>query len=347
MDKNLKRNIFWLVAALILLGPLLKTKLGIFLLIIFIIYLFKDEFKKLKVFSLEKGNPKNMNNSIDVDKLKQLKNIRKIIALAVVLIFLAWLFFASIVIVEAGETGVYSLFGKVSDKELSSGFHLVIPLAQVTKMSIRTHDYTMSGTQGEGEYRGPDAITVLSKEGLKVDLDITILYHMQEDKASDIYRDVGMEYDQKIIRPAIRSVIRKTIAQYDAKVIYSEKRKEAVNKIKEELKEKLEPRGIVMEDVLLRNVELPAKLANSIEEKLQAEQEAKKMDFVLDRERKEKERKIIEAEGQKESQRIINESLTPNYLNYLYIKNLEEREGTIYVPVSPESGMPMFKSLGQ
>jgi hypothetical protein len=106
----------------------------------------------------------------------------------------------------------------------------------------------------------------------------------------------------------------------------------------------LTDRGFVVEDLLIRNVVLPIDLQKSIEQKLQAEQEAEKMDFVLDKERKEKERKIIEAEGQKESQEIINQSLTPNYLNYLYIKNLENREGTIYVPIG-ENGMPLFKNI--
>jgi len=109
----------------------------------------------------------------------------------------------------------------------------------------------------------------------------------------------------------------------------------------------LDARGIVVESVLLRNVALPANLANAIQEKLQAEQEAEKYDFILEREKKEKERKIIEAEGQRDSQKIINESLSTNYLYYLYIKDLKDREGTIYVPTSPSTGMPLFRDLGR
>ena len=103
----------------------------------------------------------------------------------------------------------------------------------------------------------------------------------------------------------------------------------------------------VNQKVLLRNVALPANLANAIQEKLQAEQEAEKYDFILDREKKEKERKIIEAEGQRDSQQIINQSLTQNYLYYLYIKDLKDRQGTIYVPTSPSTGMPLFRELGK
>ena len=118
-------------------------------------------------------------------------------------------------------------------------------------------------------------------------------------------------------------------------------------KIEENVRTQLEARGIMIESVLLRNVALPANLAQAIQEKLQAEQEAQKYDFVLQKEKKEKERKIIEAEGQRDAQKIINESLTTNYLYYSYINQLKDREGTIYVPTSPNTGMPLFREVGQ
>ncbi len=249
------------------------------------------------------------------------------------------------VVVEAGETGVQSFFGKVRDKEFRSGFHLKNPLVKVTKMIIRTQEYTMSVAQGEGRRVGSDAISALTKEGLSVDLDITVLYHLIEDKASDLYREVGLDYDEIIIRPQIRSMIREIIAQYEAKDIYSEKREEAATQILDGLKRRLEQRGIEMEEVLLRHVQLPANLAESIQQKLQAEQEAERYDFLLDRELKEAERKRVEAQGQRDAQKIINESLTQNYLHYLYIQNLKDREGTVYVPVSPDNGLPLFRGL--
>jgi len=253
----------------------------------------------------------------------------------------------SIVVIDAGETGVYSLFGKVKDKEMRSGFHLKNPLAKIDKITIRTEEYTMSIVSGEGNKIGDDSIVSLTKEGLNVELDMTVLYHLEEKSASDLYSNVGLNYEEKIIRPEIRSSIREIIAQYEAKEIYSNKRQEAAQRIEEELGEKLNPRGIILEDVLLRNVKLPANLATSIQEKLQAEQEAQKYDFLLQTEEKEKERKIIEAEGQRDAQKIINESLSDKYLNYLYVQNLENREGTIYVPTDPSSGLPMFRSIGQ
>ncbi len=335
MDNKLLKNWPLLVVALFFLLPILG-KVTWLIVLVFIIFYIINHFKK-----------KNMDSTIDINELAFKQNAKKIITTIVLAVLVLWLFFASIIIVDAGETGVYSLFGKVKDQELSSGFHLVIPLAKVTKMSIRTEEYTMSITQGEGKKSAADAITSLTKEGLSVDLDMTVLFHLQEEKASDIYKDVGLSYDEKIIRPTIRTSIRDIIAQYEAKDIYSEKREEAAQRIQESLKDALESRGVIVEKVLLRNVALPANLANAIQEKLQAEQEAEKYDFILAREKKEKERKIIEAEGQRDSQQIINQSLTQNYLYYLYIKDLKDRQGTIYVPTNPSTGMPLFRELGK
>ena len=282
---------------------------------------------------------------MEVINAKNKKKLGGSVGLALAIFFIIVFGSSFWTIVEAGETGVKSLFGKVQDSEFHSGFHLKNPFVRVIKMSIRTQDYTMSVTQGEGQKHGSDVITALTKEGLKVDLDITVLYHLVEEQASDVYRDVGLEYDEVIIRPQIRSVIREIIAQYEAKDIYSEKRQEAAQQIAEILRGKLDPRGIDIEDVLLRHVELPANLANSIQQKLQAEQDAERKDFEIQKETKEAERKVIEATGQRDAQAIINQSLTERYLNYLYIESLENREGTIYVPTNPNSGVPLFRGL--
>lgn len=346
MSNKFLKNLPWIIFLLIFLGPIFGKNILPVLILAIIIYLIFKKFKNLQFGKLG-FESKNMENVIDVDKVKSIKNVKKLSLYILAAILVLWLFFASIVIVEAGETGVYSLFGKVKDQELSSGFHLVIPLARVTKMSIRTEEYTMSIVTDEGKKKGDDAIAALTKEGLNVSLDMTVLYHLNEDKASDVYRDVGLNYEEKIIRPSIRTAIRDIIARYEAKDIYSEKRQEAAQKIFASLETGLGDRGIAIEDVLLRNVVLPSNLANAIQEKLQAEQEAEKYDFILDREKKEKERKIIEAEGQKESQGIINQSLTQNYLYYLYINQLKDRQGTIYVPTNPSTGMPLFRDLGK
>ena len=286
------------------------------------------------------GETKNMGSGI----IQATKTTLLSLALVIVLVALL---IASITIVDAGEVGVYSLFGKVRDGEVQSGIHLVNPLARVIKMSIRTEEYTMSKVATEGELPGDDSIPALTKEGLSVTLDITALYRLMTDKASDVYRQVGLEYETKIVRPEIRSTIREVIALYEAKDIYSEKRDEVVNKIKERLKNKFDARGLVIEDILLRDVTLPDNLAKAIQEKLQAEQEAQKYDFLLLTAKKEAERKRIEAVGQRDSQKTINESLSTNYLYYQYINTLKDRQGTIYVPTNPSTGMPQFKELGK
>ncbi len=265
----------------------------------------------------------------------------KVVIGVIIAVILIIILVRSIIVIPAGYTGVYHLFGRVTDQPISSGLHLVIPLAKVEMMSIRTEQYTMSVVSSEGQKYGDDSIDALTKEGLKVNLDITAFYHLQENKAPEVFKTIGLNYDEKIVRPEVRGAIRDVIALYDAKDIYSEKRQEATDKIEERLKNSLNIRGIELEQVILRNVALPPLLTQAIEAKLTADQEAQKYDFILQKETKEAERKRIEAAGQRDSQKIINESLSNQYLQYLYIQNLQNRPGTIYVPYD----LPLFKGI--
>ncbi|MFC1622983.1 prohibitin family protein [Patescibacteria group bacterium] len=292
---------------------------------------------KAKFSTTGKGKSKsNANNFMEMLKNK----VWMVIAIVVAIIVIVNI----IVVIPAGYTGVQTLFGKVKDRELSSGMHIVNPFVAIEKMSIRTEEYTMSIAKGEGQKYGADQIQALTREGLMIDLDITVFHHLVEGRASDVYRDLGAGFQEKIIRPEIRSAIREVIAKYDAKDVYSEKRGEVASAINSRLTETVEPRGIVVEQVLLRNVTLPSKLSASIQEKLQAEQESQRYDFLLEKEKKEADRKRIEAEGQRDAQSIIDESLTENYLEYLYIRELKDREGTIYIPTGG-NGLPLFKSV--
>jgi len=272
-------------------------------------------------------------------------NLSKASVTIVVGVILLIIVVRSVVIIPAGAVGVFTLFGKVQDTELQSGFNIINPLGEVTKLSIRTEEYTMSIATAEGNIKGDDSIAALTNEGLEVKLDMTILYHLNQDEASEVYRMVGLNFVEKVIRPSIRSIIREEVSRLSAKEIYSVKREELSADITTNLEATLADRGIVLEDVLLRNVELPIKLAQSIQEKLTAEQESERYDFVLDKEKKEADRKRIEAAGQRDSQSIISESLSPAYLQFLYIESLKDREGTMYVPVSPDNGLPLFKNL--
>ena len=286
------------------------------------------------------------------DKMIKEENIVTVIA--IVIIIAIWFvvstfffggFLSAGVIVPAGETGVYHLFGKVKDDELHSGFHLKNPLANVQKMSIRTEEYTMSIAPTEGEKEGNDSIDALTKEGLKVAMDLTVLYRLEENKASDVYRELGIDYEDKIIRPQIRSTIREVVSLYSAKDLYSDKRQEVEDKIFEKVKNSIEDRGVIVEKVLLRNIVLPEKLTRAISDKLEMEQQAQKMEFVLEKEKKEAERKTIEAEGIKKSQDIISRSLTPAYVRWYSIemmKQLANSQNTtfLFVPMDNQ-GMPV------
>lgn len=303
---------------------------------------------KAKVVTMpQTSSSPSSRTSPDINSRIPMKVSFRLITILVAVIVVVVLFTRFLIVIPAGTVGVYSLFGKVSANEMNPGLNLVNPLGKVEKMSIRTEQYTMSVAQEEGQRQGDDSIDALSKEGLQLKLDITVLYSLQKDKASDVYSQLGREFAEKVIRPEIRSAIREVVAQYDANAVYSEKRTEMTSKISDGLKSSLLKRGITVEDVLLRNVILPAKLSDSIQEKLQADQEQQRYDFVLQKEEKEAERKRIEAAGQRDAQKIITDGLTPNYLNYLYIQNLKDNKGTIYVPTNPTTGLPLFKGVGQ
>lgn len=299
-----------------------------------------------RITSLKKFLPRGVEFSEIGATIDRVSMISKRIAIPIVILIIGiFVLLKSLVIIPAGATGVYELFGKVSDRQLPSGIHLVNPLGRVTKMSVRTEEYTMSVVAEEGQRYGDDSILALTNEGLEVSLDLTVLYRLEEASAATVYRTLGPNYVEKVIRPQIRSIIRSETSRYSAKEIYAEKREEFSSSISEKLTEELVTRGIALEEVLLRNVALPDKLAQSIQDKLTAEQESQRYDLVLDKEAKEAERKRIEAAGQRDSQKIVNESLTDKYLEYLYINSLKDRQGTIYVPTNPDNGMPLFKSI--
>tara|TARA_Y100001970_G_C14098895_1_gene784344 strand:+ start:169 stop:1239 length:1071 start_codon:yes stop_codon:yes gene_type:complete len=302
-------------------------------------------FSQIKRASSDFFHSSNTSPTMETLDPRGSKNLIYYVIGSVLFFFIIFLLSASWVIIGPGETGVQSLFGKVRDTEFSSGFHIKNPFVRVDRMNIRTQDYTMSIVSQEGKKSGNDSITALTKEGLEVGLDMTVLYNLEENKASELFKDVGVSYDDVIIRPQIRSVIREVIATYETKDIYSEKRSEASREILQKLQDQLQERGIVVQEVLLRNVGLPAKLSQSIEQKLSAEQDAERYDFLLQKEEKEAERKRVEARGQRDAQKIINESLSERYLQFLYIQNLQDREGTIYVPTSPNNGVPMFRGV--
>lgn len=253
--------------------------------------------------------------------------VRPIQGLAAVL-FVIGIATACIVQIDAGYIGVQKLFGRVQTNVLNSGLHFINPMVDVTNMDIRTQNYTMSGVHDEGEKAGDDAIRVLSADGLEVTIDLTVLYRVLPSDAPKIMSDIGLDYQDKIVRPIARTLIRDNAVYYDAVSLYSTKRDEFQNRISKNLEQAFKKRGLLLENLLVRNITLPTSVKNAIEAKINAEQEAQKMQFVLQKERQEAERKRVEAQGVSDYQRIISESLTEKQLQFEQIKAMKELAGS-------------------
>ncbi len=227
---------------------------------------------------------------------------------------------SSLVQIEPGEVGVQKLFGKVSDNVLESGLNFKNPLVEVVPFDIRTQNYTMSGVETEGEITGDDAIRVLSADGLEVIIDLTVLYRLVSVEAPKILKEIGTDYKNVIVRPICRTKIRDNAVYYDAVALYSSKRDEFQARIFTGIESDFKNRGLMLEQLLVRNITLPASVKTTIESKINAEQEAQKMTFVLQKEKQEAERKRVEAQGIADYQKIISLSLTDKQLQYEMIK---------------------------
>ena len=263
----------------------------------------------------------------------QTTNIAGVVFIVVAVIMII---FSFIRIVPAGTVGVVDLFGHVSDGIRQPGLNLVNPFAKLEIMNVKTEQET-------------ELMDVPSQEGLSIGLDTTILYRLNSAKAVEIYKTVGVGYRDLIIMPQFRSVCRGVTVNYEAKGLYTSGREEIAQKIFTDLKGMLDERGIILEKVLLRSIKLPTMVGQAIEVKLKAEQESEQMKFVLQKERQEAERKVIEAEGIGKAQDIINKTLTAAYLQHEAIQAQMKMAGspnhtTVYIP-SGDNGIPMVRIL--
>jgi regulator of protease activity HflC (stomatin/prohibitin superfamily) len=260
------------------------------------------------------------------------------------IIFLIGFLFSCIVQIGAGEVGVQILFGSVQNTTLASGLHLINPLVDVQHMDIKTQNYTMSAIHNEGAKEGDDAIRVLTSDGLEVVMDMTVLYKVVASAAPDILRSTGIDYTDKIVRPLTRTMIRDNAVYYDAVSLYSTKRDEFQNRIFVSIESDFKKRGLLLEQLLIRNITLPGPVRTSIEQKISAEQDAQKMQFVLQKERQEAERKRVEAQGISDYQRIISESLTDRQLQYESIKAQLEvaKSANAKVIIMGKAGAPVI-----
>ncbi|MEW6074809.1 MAG: prohibitin family protein [Candidatus Omnitrophota bacterium] len=254
----------------------------------------------------------------------------KPVVITTIIGLVAGLLFAAVRIVPAGYVGVVDFFGRVSPNYLRSGINLVNPLAKVIPLSIRTLEAL-------------ELMPVPSKEGLTINLDISILYRLDPNKAVEIYKTVGPFYRDVIVAPTFRSAARGVTVSYEAKALYTSEREMLAQAVFKDLQKMLADRGIVLERVLLRGIQLPPTVSQAIEQKLKAEQEAERMKFILQRENLEAERKRVEAGGIRDAQTIIDQSLTARYLQYLWINTLNQNPNVIYV--ATEANMPMFRAV--
>ena len=240
------------------------------------------------------------------------------------LLVVAGIVISSIVQIDAGEIGIKVLFGSVKNDVLSSGLHLVNPLYEIKKVDVKTQNYTMSGVHDEGNQLGDDAIRVLTSDGLEVTIDLTVLYRVVADDAPKLFQQTGLDFKDKIVRPITRTKIRDNAVYYQAIELFSTKRDEFQQRIYKSIEEDFKKRGLLLEQLLVRNITLPNSVKASIESKINAEQDAKKMEFVLQKEKQEAERKRVEAQGIADYQRIINTGLTDQQLQYEQIKAMKE-----------------------
>jgi regulator of protease activity HflC (stomatin/prohibitin superfamily) len=249
--------------------------------------------------------------------------------------------------INAGKVGVQSLYGSVKPDILESGLHLINPFLDVTVFDIQTQNYTMSAVHGEGDVEGDDAIRVLSNDGLEVVIDLTVLYRVLPQDAPKILKEIGENYSDKIVRPITRTRIRDNAVFYDAVALYSTKRNEFQQRIFKSIEADFKSRGLVLENLLIRNINLPASVKTTIESKINAEQDAQKMTFVLQKEKQEAERKRVEAQGIADYQRIIATGLSDKQLQYEQIKaqkELASSPNTKIIFMNGKGGAPIILS---
>jgi prohibitin 1 len=262
--------------------------------------------------------------------------ILRLVGLGAVGLILIIFLFASVARVESGHVGVLTLFGRVTGEILPEGIHVVNPFKVNHQMSIRTQEIKESAS-------------VPSSEGLVMNLDTSLIYHVNPDKAADVYQRIGPNYVDVLVEPNLRAAIRESTASHTANALYTGEREMVAKQIYNQLISKLSTRGFTVESILLRDIQLPATLKASIEAKQQAEQEALAMNFRLQKETQEAQRKRIEAQGIRDFQKIVAQGISPQLLEWKGIEateNLSKSPNSKIVVIgNSKNGLPLI--LGQ
>ncbi len=237
--------------------------------------------------------------------------------------------------VKTGHVGVVSIFGRVTGQTLSEGIHIVNPVASVTELSIKTQEIK-------------ERAAVPSKEGLIMGLEASILYHLDPTTVATVYQQMGPTYADILLVPTFRSAIRAITAGNTAASLYSDGREGIANQILEDVRRQVAPRGIIVENVLLRDLQLPDTLKHAIEAKQQAQQEAQRMEYVLQREKQEAERKRVEAAGIKDFQDIVSQGISDKLLQWKGIEAtlelVKSQNAKVVIVGNSKNGLPLLYS---
>ncbi len=275
------------------------------------------------------------NYGFDKDKVIDVggSNVLRLAGVAVAALLVILLLFAAVARVPAGHVGVLTLFGRVTGETLPEGMHLVNPFKENNVLSIRTQQVKESAS-------------VPSSEGLVIALDTSLLFHLNPDRAADVYQKIGPAYEATIVEPSLRAAIREATSSHSANALYTGEREKVAREIHEQLSTELNKRGITVEQVLLRDIQLPAALKASIETKQQAEQESLAMSFRLQKEKQEAERKRIEAAGVRDFQQIVSQGISPALLEWKGIEATEalakSQNTKIVVMGNSKNGLPII-----
>jgi len=230
----------------------------------------------------------------------------------------------SFTIIEPGYVGVPVTFGNVGSQSLQAGIHPIFFLTDVYKMSVQTKNYTMSSVHNEGNRTGDDAVATLSRDQLILKFEVSVWYHLDPSQANNVYSNIGLNYEEVIVRPAIRTALVNAATKFDASDVMSLQRDAYTKMVTELLLQELNGKGVILDNVLIRNVEPPAMVSDAIAAKLKASQEAQQMEYTIQKAQKEAQRKAIEAGGISNAQKIIGNGLTQSYLQWYYITQLKE-----------------------
>jgi len=280
-------------------------------------------------------------------KLPQLPQISlkgKSVVTIIIAVIIFLIVLDGLVSVSPGHVGIIYDRGRgvLTEKELPEGLHLKIPFWQVSYLSdVRTQEYTMSVAPGEGAVYSDDSMTAPTSDGQTVTVDATVLFHVDREKAADLFQDVGPDYIQKIVRTISRSQIRSVIANYSAIDVYAKKREEAEQKINEVIKKLFKEKDIILETVLLRHIAFSNEYASAIEEKQVAEQKIQKAEFQRLEAEKLKEKKIIEAEADAKAIELKGQTLKryPQVIQFEFVQKMAK---DINWGIMPDSIIPLL-----